>query len=140
MKNYFFLILIVCLSLTSTNIFGQSEIDSLKTIFKTAKTSVEKLDAAIELSDKLDSEQNQETIKYLKIAQGMLRKHPDSLRQARLNRNFGYYLIYTGEYIKASEYFLNGIEIAEKIGDIELKNNIINNQKMQGANYGLSRL
>ena len=126
MKNYFFLILFVCLSLTSTNIFGQSQIDSLKTIFKTAKTSVEKLDAAIELSDKLDYEQNQETIKYLKIAQGMLRKHPDSLRQARLNRNFGYYLIYTGEYIKASEYFLNGIEIAEKIGDIELKNNIIN--------------
>ncbi len=126
MKKYFFLILFVCLFLASSNIFGQSEIDSIKNIFNTAKTTVEKLDVAIELSNRLSDEGNDETKKYLEIAQDMLNENPDSLKQARLNMNYGYYFIYTGDYIKASEYFLEGIKICEKIGDITLKNKLLN--------------
>ena len=122
MKKYIFLILFVFFFLVSSNTFCQSEIDSLKNVFETAETSIEKIDAAIELSDKLSNEGNDETIKYLENARDMLKEHPDSLRLARLNRNYGYYFIYTGEYVKASKYFLEGIEISEKIGNIQLKN------------------
>jgi AraC-like DNA-binding protein len=126
MKKCFSFILFVCLCLISSNISGQSEIDSLKNIFNTAKTPAEKLDAALELTDKLTNEKNDETKKYLDITQEILNENPDSLKQARLNTDYGYYFIYTGDYIKASDYFLEGIKISEKIGNVILKNKLLN--------------
>ncbi len=125
MKKIFFLILFIYLNFISSNILSQSKIDSLKNVLNTAKTSVEKIDVAFTLSKKLLNENNDESKKYLDIIKKMIDENPDSLMYAKLYKNYGYYFIYTGDYIKASGYFLNGIKICEKIRNQSLKNQIL---------------
>ncbi|NOX19171.1 MAG: hypothetical protein GXO87_12930, partial [Chlorobi bacterium] len=126
MKKYNFLILFVFFFLTYSNIFSQSEIDSLKNIFETAKTSIEKLDALLNLAQALKNTNNSEIIKFLDQADALLKKNPDLAKSAKLDRYYANYYSYKSDYKKATEYFLQSIQKAEDAEDYELRNRAIN--------------
>ncbi len=118
MKKSFYSILFLLLFIfCQFSLYGQINIDSLKTSIDNSKIPSEKISKSLDLINILLKNGNSETLKYLGLAAELLGEYPDSLGEVRLNNYYARYYVLIGQYNRATEYFLSAIKKSKKINN-----------------------
>ncbi len=127
MVRSIFLILIYLFLISNfESINCQTKQDSLNQILHSSGDLTTKIEASLKLARTLLNQGNAETRKYLEIANRLITEQKDSLYFAKLYKIYAQYYVYTGNYEKATEYFLSTIKICRSLNNQELLDSALN--------------